>query len=67
MFYIIWLNVVCALHFITVARSKMYCMGIKSMAPGLTFLPQSNTFYSLLTDFTVFKWNEIKACTIFNH
>ena len=31
MVYIIGLNVVCAIHFITVAKSKMYCMGVKSV------------------------------------
>ena len=25
-------DVVCAIHFITVAKSEMYCMGVKSMA-----------------------------------
>ena len=40
--------------FITVAQSKMYCMGVKSMASPLTFLHQkkyfllpANTFYFL--------------------
>ena len=32
MLYIIRLNVVCAIHFITVAKHKMYCMGVKSIA-----------------------------------
>ena len=32
MLYIIWLNVVFAIHVIIVAKSKMYCMGVKSMA-----------------------------------
>ena len=40
MLYIIWLNVGGPIHFITVAKSEMYCMGVKSMASGLTFLYQ---------------------------
>ena len=48
MLYIIWLNVGGAIHFITVAKSKMYCMGVKIMASGLIFYTKSNTFYSLL-------------------
>ena len=54
MLYIMWLNVGGATNFITVAKSKMYCMGLKSMASGLTFLHQNqyfllpaNTFYFL--------------------
>ena len=55
MSYIIWLNVVRAIYFITVTKSKIYCMGVKSMASGLTFLHKSNAFYSLPTHLTFFQ------------
>ena len=64
MLYIIWLNVVGAIHFITVAKSKMYCMGVTRMASRLTFLHQSNTFYSLPIDFTFCDCN--KMISIYN-
>ena len=43
MLYIL-LNVVGVIPFITVAKSEMYCMGVKSMASGLTFLYQKQYF-----------------------
>ena len=42
MLYIIWLNIVGAIHFITVAKSKMYFMGVKSIASWLTFYTKIN-------------------------
>ena len=52
MLYTIWFNVGGAIHFITATKSKMYCMGVKSLASGLTFYTESNTFYSLPMHFT---------------
>ena len=37
---ITWLNVVGVIPFITVAKSKIYCMGVKSMASG-PFTPKA--------------------------
>ena len=37
MLYIIWLTVGGAIHFITVAKSKMCGMAVKITPPGLTF------------------------------
>ena len=59
MLYIIWLNVGGAIHFITVAKRKMYCMGVKSMASGLTFYTERNTFYSLPIHFTFCNCNKM--------
>ena len=50
MLNIIWLNVGVDIHFITVARSKIYCMGVKSIASGLIFLHQKQ--YVLLPAYT---------------
>ena len=41
-----------AIPFITVAKSKRYCKGVKSIASELTFTTKSNTFYSLPIPFT---------------
>ena len=35
-----------AIHFITVAKSKMYCMAVKSMGWGLTICTKSNTCWT---------------------
>ena len=37
-------NVGGAIRFITVTKNKMYCMAVKSMASGLTFLQQKQHF-----------------------
>ena len=47
MLYITWLNLRVVIHFITVAKSKMYCMGLKRTASRPTFYTKSCTFYSL--------------------
>ena len=51
MLYILWFNIGGAKHFITVAKSKMYCMGVKSTASGLTFHTKNSPFYSLTIHF----------------
>ena len=60
-------DVVCAIHFITVAKSEMYCMGVKSMALWLTFFYTKAILFSpchyILLFATVMKWI---AYTIFN-
>ena len=56
MLYITWLNV---LHFLTVEKSKIYCMGLKSTASGLTFHTKCTTFYSLPIHFTFCKCNKM--------
>ena len=59
MFYIIWLNVGGAMHFITVAKSYMYCIGVKSMASGLTSLHQKQYVYSLPIHLTFCNCNKM--------
>ena len=44
MLCITWVNVRSATHFITVAKCKMYCMGVKSRASGLIFVHQKQYF-----------------------
>ena len=44
MLYIAWLNVGGLAHFITVAKSQMYCMGVKSTVSDQYFLLPANTF-----------------------
>ena len=44
MLYITWLNVVGVIPFITVAKIKIYCMGVKSMASGLTLYTKAILF-----------------------
>ena len=56
MLYITWLNVEVIIHFITVAKRKMYCMGVKSTASGLTCYTKSGTFYSLPIHFNFYYW-----------
>ena len=40
--YMLWV-----LYMYYSSKSKMYCMGVKSIASGLTFSTQSNTFHFL--------------------
>ena len=64
--YIILLNVVCAIHLITVAKSKMYSMGVKSMASGLTFFSPKQYFLLLDNNFCFTTVINCIAYTIFN-
>ena len=68
MLNIIWLNVGGALHFITFAKSKMYCMEVKCMDSGLTFLHQKEDFLLPANMFNFFA-NVIKCIglSIFNY
>ena len=55
-----------AIPFITVAKSKRYCKGVKSIASELTFTTKSNTFYSLSIPFTFSTVIKGIAFSIFN-
>ena len=44
--------------FYTVAKSKRYCKGVKSIASELTFSTKSNTFYSWTIPFTFCNCNK---------
>ena len=59
MLYITWLYVGGVIHLITVAKSKMYCMGVKRTASGLTFYTKSSTFYSLPIHFNLCNCNKM--------
>ena len=59
MVYVIWLSVGSAINFITLAKSTIYCMGVKSMASGLTFLHTQKTIL-----FTTCQYNLLFATVI---
>ena len=54
MLYITWVNVGVIINFITVAKSKMYCIRVKSTALGRTFFFFYQKLYFLLPAKTLY-------------